>query len=831
MGDLLSQTLAGVVAAELLSVVKDVAKNCYGCKSYCKRLEKTLEGIIPILDEIFKTGAEVSQHRQRELKEFYEKLQKGIELVKNCSKVSRLNMYQRYKFAKRILALEKYISSFNHNQGWAHVMSDLHHMRVDTGRRLEYIQKQVEGNHDCILFEQMMKDQMPLFEIGSEASYPNLQIPEMPEHPVGLKISVEELKKRLFPQDVSLISVKGMGGSGKTTLAVALCSDQQVQEFFKGKIIFETVSQSPNLKGLLERMWDKIVREPRPDFHNVEDARIQLQRRLRQMEPQPILVVLDDVWSKKDLEKLLFKAEGCKTLITTRFNSLVRSTYQYDLQLLREADALSLFCFWTFGQSFIPETADVNLVKQVLAECKGLPLALKVIGSSLQDQPLPVWQSARNKLLQAESISDYHKDGLLKCMATSIDILEDEVRECFLDLGAFPEDRKISVDALLDLWIYLHDLEWQDAYTILMELASRNLLNLVNIPASHSRNFYGSSSELSFVQHDALRDLALYLTKEKPLNKCKRLIMPHKEDCVPEKWKNCTDQPFDARIVSIHTGAMDEKQWCQMDFPAAEALVLNFAASEYYLPSFLRTMHKLKVLIIVNHNSKRAKLKGLSAFPSLTQLKSVRLERVIVPPLQEHSQSLQKLEKLSLILCEGSGNMTGLHMELCLNLPRLREINFDHCSNLEELPASICNMTSLQRLSVRNCHDLYKISDDLGNLSSLQMLRLYACPSLEELPYSICKLRQLEFLDISLCECMKQLPEALGQLSSLREIDMRECSRVKQLPRSASDLRSLVHVICDEKIGHRWSAIKDSTIPQLCVEVAEEHFHLDWLED
>ena len=60
---------------------------------------------------------------------------------------------------------------------------------------------------------------------------------------------------------------------------------------------------------------------------------------------------------------------------------------------------------------------------------------------------------------------------------------------------------------------------------------------------------------------------------------------------------------------------------------------------------------------------------------------------------------------------------------------------------------------------------------------------------------------------------------------------MRECSRVKQLPKSASDLRSLVHVICDEKIRHQWLSIKAFTIPNLRLEVAEEHFHLDWLED
>ena len=268
-----------------------------------------------------------------------------------------------------------------------------------------------------------------------------------------------------------------------------------------------------------------------------------------------------------------------------------------------------------------------------------------------------------------------------------------------------------------------------------------------------------------------------------------------------------------------------------MNFPNAKALILNFSSSEYFLPPFMQSMHQLKVLIIVNHNSKRATLKGISVLSSLTRLKVVRLERVIVPPLQEYCQSWQKLEKLSLVLCESCGNTTGLHMGVDLNFPRLLEFAVDHCSDLRELPTSICNLTTLKRLSVTNCHDLHKLSDDIGNLSSLQMLKLYACPSLKELPHSICKLRQLQFLDISLCGYLKQLPDQLGQLSSLKELDMRECSHVKQLPKSASDLKSLVHVICDEKIGHQWSSIKASTIPRLWVEVAEEHFHLDWLED
>ena len=117
---------------------------------------------------------------------------------------------------------------------------------------------------------------------------------------------------------------------------------------------------------------------------------------------------------------------------------------------------------------------------QVQEECKGLPLALKVIGSSLHGEPLPMWESAKNKILNGQPISDYHKEGLLRCLETSIDVMDEEAWECFLDLGSFTEDRKISVDALLDIWVYVRKMEWHDAFAILLEFSSRNLLNLTS---------------------------------------------------------------------------------------------------------------------------------------------------------------------------------------------------------------------------------------------------------------------------------------------------------------------------------------------------------------
>jgi len=115
----------------------------------------------------------------------------------------------------------------------------------------------------------------------------------------------------------------------------------------------------------------------------------------------------------------------------------------------------------------------------VQAKCKGLPLALKVIASSLHGEPRSVWESAKTKLLNRESISDYHREGL-RCLEPSIEVLDEEAWECFLDLVSFQENRKISVDALLDIWVYVRKMEPQDAFAILLELASRNLLNLTS---------------------------------------------------------------------------------------------------------------------------------------------------------------------------------------------------------------------------------------------------------------------------------------------------------------------------------------------------------------
>ncbi|XP_057825946.1 probable disease resistance protein At4g33300 [Cryptomeria japonica] len=644
---------------------------------------------------------------------------------------------------------------------------------------------------------------------------------------VGLEKCTGHLKGLLIQNEVSVVAVHSMAGGGKTTLARAVCNDNKIREYFDNNVIFITVSKSPNLKGIFGTIWKNLAGRKTQEFQNLEDEHMQM-KKLISRHMKRTLVILDDVWSREDLEYLLFEGPGFKTLITSRDKSIIPSTLStqvYQLPLLCHEDALPLFCFWAFGQTSIPSTANANMVKELLVECGGLPLALKVIGSSLYGKPHEAWETARESFSKGESISDYNKKGLIRLLEITVDSLDNVAKECFQDLSLFPEDRKICADALLDIWVYVRDLQWHNAFSILLDLASKNLLNLTSTSGSRRTISNRNTSELYFSQNNVIRELALRLECQGSVGHKKRLLLPRKEQSSSQKRELLNGTEFDVQLLSIHTGHMEENYWEEMNFPEAEALLLHFTSTECFLPPFLESMKNLKCLMVFNYSTKRGTLKGLDILSGLPHVKSVRLQRLIILPTQKESKSLPNIEKLSLSLCEG------FEYTSTFNNVNLRDFRLDHCSHLEEVPLSFCYMPSAQMWSITNCHLIQKLPYDLGNLSSLKMLKLSALPSLKELPTSIGKLGQLESLDISFCEGLRELPKEIGQLKKLNEFDMRECSHLTRLPRVVCELNSLKLVICDEKVSKQWLRAKNISITELRIEIAEAHFSLEWLDD
>ncbi|KAK4429064.1 putative disease resistance protein [Sesamum alatum] len=813
---------AGEIATELLKQLITISRKSASCRSSAEQLIVYIRELLPIIQEIKLTGNELPQHRQRQLDSFSEALSGGLELANKVLNSPRWNVYRNIRLARKMEKLEKTISRFMKGPVQAHVLADVHHVRVDMEERFDRLEWQLgamkigadgDGGWLGAAVKRVEEEQR-----WCEDNLVNLG-------GTGLELGKMKVKQMLLTNEFSVVGIHGIGGIGKTTLAREISKDEEIKSYFNNRVFFLTVSQSPNVEQLRSRIWGMVTGNTTV---NHGDRSPQMNLRYDVGASARVLLVLDDVWTQSVLEQLLIKIPGCKIMVVSRlkFPPSVVDCY-YELDLLTENEAVSLFSHFAFGQTSIPLDADKLLVKQVVDECKRLPLALKVIGASLKGQSEMFWTSAKNRLSRGQPLCESHEVQLLERMKLSIDYLSERERECFLDLGAFPEDKRIPLDILINMWVELHDIDEQEAFAVLVQLSDKNLLTLVKDARAGDK--YSSYYEISVYQHDVLRDLAIHLSNVGGVNQRSRLLMPRREAGIPKDWERNVAEPFNARVISIHTGEMSEMDWLRMDCPKTEVLVLNFASDGYFLPPFLDNMPKLRALILINYSTSNAVLHNTAVFSSLANLRSLWFEKISLPLLPDTTIPLKNLQKVSLVLCDISKSVNRSSVDLPHLFPRLSELTMDHCINLTELPSSICQMQTLKSLSVTNCDSLQELPSDLGKLSFLKILRLSACPNLRRLPSRVGNLVRLQYLDVSQCVNMGCLPEDIGGCASLEKIDMRECPQMRSLPVSVAALPSLRRVICDEEVSWLWKDVEKGR-PGLC-QVPQECFTLDWLAE
>ncbi|KAG8377655.1 hypothetical protein BUALT_Bualt08G0055500 [Buddleja alternifolia] len=816
---------AGEIATELLKQLITISRKSASCRSSAEQLIVYIQELLPIIQEIKLAGNELPQHRQRQLDNFSETLSGGLELATKVLNSPRWNVYRNIRLSRKMEKLEKTVSRFMKGPVQAHVLADVHHLRVRMEERCDRLEWRLGAMKIGV-----DADGGPLGaavkRVEEEEKWCEDNLVNLGGTALELgKMKVKEMLLREGEKEFNVFGIHGIGGSGKTTLAKEICKDDQIKSYFNNKVFFLTVSQSPNVEQLRSKIWKTLSGNP---IVGHGDRFPQVKLTYEVDSSARALLVLDDVWSQSVLEQLMIKIPGCKILVVSRQKfppSVVHCSYELDL--LTENEAVSLFCHFAFGQTSIPLDADDQLVKEVVDECKGLPLALKVIGSSLKGQREMYWTSAKNRLSRGQPFCESHEVQLLERMKLSIDYLSERERECFLDLGAFPEDKKIPLDILINMWVELHDIHEEEAFAVLVDLSEKNLLTLVKDARAGDK--YSSYYEISVYQHDVLRDLAIHLSNVGGINQRKRLLMPKRETGLPKEWERNVDEAFNARVISIHTGEMGEMDWLQMDCPKTEVLILNFSSDEYFLPPFLENMPKLRALILINYSTSTAVLHNTSVFSNLTNLRSIWFEKISVPLLPATTIPLKNLQKVSLLLCDISKNANHSFVDLPRLFPRLSELTMDHCINLTELPSSICQMRTLKNLSITNCDSLKELPSDLANLSFLQILRLSACPNLKKLPEGVGSLVLLKYLDISECVNMGCLPERIGGCASLEKIDMRGCPHMRHLPVSVGALAALRRVVCDEEVSWLWKDVEKGR-PGLC-QVPRECFTLDWLSE
>lgn len=267
------------------------------------------------------------------------------------------------------------------------------------------------------------------------------KISSIPKDLVGMNSRMEEMDKLLGTRldDVHFIGIWGIGGIGKTTLAEVVYN--KICYEFEARSFIGDVSEEVAIRGLVSlqnRILSEILIE-KVNICNVGQGRYMIANRLRK---RKVLIVLDDVNKDEQFQAVAgshdWFGQGSKIIITSRDRHLLNRNEVDDIYMakgLNKDEALKLFTLKAFKKPY-PEVNYVDLSIKLVDYCQGLPLALKVLGSSLFDRTINVWKDVHKNL------EKYPKREILDVLQISFDGLEDRDKKIFLDVACFFKGEK-----------------------------------------------------------------------------------------------------------------------------------------------------------------------------------------------------------------------------------------------------------------------------------------------------------------------------------------------------------------------------------------------------
>nr|GMD16643.1 putative late blight resistance protein homolog R1B-14 [Ipomoea batatas] len=209
---------------------------------------------------------------------------------------------------------------------------------------------------------------------------------------VGFDDEVKILKDRLFRESMNLtvISIVGMIGVGKTTFANMVFNDMELKyEFFTQ--IWVYVSQACDRRQIFLDILKEFT-ETSNDFQEMSDENL-AERIKEYLEGGKYLIVLDDMWTEKDWEQLEIafpnNLKGSRILVTTRYQNVasqIDSTgIPHELKYLSEDECWELLEKKIFGGERCLDTSLEAVGRSIAKKCNGVPLVVGKISDLLSE--------------------------------------------------------------------------------------------------------------------------------------------------------------------------------------------------------------------------------------------------------------------------------------------------------------------------------------------------------------------------------------------------------------------------------------------------------------
>ncbi|XP_030957935.1 putative disease resistance protein RGA4 [Quercus lobata] len=488
-------------------------------------------------------------------------------------------------------------------------------------------------------------------------------------------------------ENVSFISIVGIGGLGKTTLAQYVYNDEEVKNYFELRM-WVCVSDVFDVKTIAE----KIIRCADVSKHENLDME-QVQNKLREtLNQKKYLLVLDDVWNEDEerwynLKRLLIGgSKGSKVVITTRTKLVAEITSTispYHLKGLLENQSWSLFKQMAFRK--VQEMINPNLEaigRDIVQKCCGVPLAIKAIGRILffkktEDE----WLYIKNKEL-TNVTQEENNSGILPILKLSYDHLPSHLKCCFAYCSLFPKDHEISKLSLINLWIAQGFIQSSNEKLHMEDVANDYCMDLLWRSFFQEATEDGLGNVISFKMHDLIHDLAQSISRVE----CTYID------------SNIENVKENVRHLSIASHNVLKKD----------------------LSSLLKAK-KIRTLMFLGEERSSCQESTLETlFSSLRCLRTLDLHDSNIKTVPDSIEMLTYLKYLDL-----SKNNIEVLPSSITRLLNLQTLNLSYCYKLKELPGNIQNLFNLRNLELKGCNNLTHMPPGLGQLTSLQVLPLF----------------------------------------------------------------------------------------------------------
>jgi hypothetical protein len=315
---------------------------------------------------------------------------------------------------------------------------------------------------------------------------------------------------------VPVISIVGIGGLGKTTLAQWVYNDERVAKNFASRI-WVCVSEEFTVLKLAKEILKSVGGEISENM-SMDKVQASLRSYLKE---KRFFIVLDDVWNEDrnkwiGLKKLLIEgAKGSKIVVTTRSHKVAKVMAPgpiHDLIGLPEDDCLFLFLKWAFvegEEKQYPKLVEIG--KQIVKKCSGVPLAVRTLGSLLYSKTEERdWISIRdNEIWNLEQ----KEDDILPALRLSYNQLPSYLKQCFAYCSLYPKDFNYNSVHLVRSWMANGLLQKSNKSARDLEDIGQQYLNELVSRSFFQEIVQYDHSSFSFKIHDLLHDLSLYVAQ------------------------------------------------------------------------------------------------------------------------------------------------------------------------------------------------------------------------------------------------------------------------------------------------------------------------------